>query len=261
MKRGYLYSVVLFSVCILLSGCASIPELNNEQEEMVTEYAASLLLKYDSENHSRLVPIDSYISAYSTAKKMHDDAEKQYYDAIAAEEEARKAETKAQEELNSKSAEIAGEMHASDGTGGARVVDARSISDFIGALGFSIEYAGFDLLDSYPEDMDDLFFSIDATTGNDLLVIYFNVTNLMSETSQLDIFNMGPIFKISVNGGRYSSVFKALVEDDMSVYLGSFNGNESKRLVLITEVSEGTSVSELGLRISIGDDSITKSLN
>lgn len=262
MKRGYLFAALVLSSCILMSGCASIPDLSEDEEEMVTEYAASLLLKYDSENHSRLVSTDSYVNAYNTAVRIYEDSKQQYYDAIQAEEDARREEAKAQEELNAGYAEnTTGPMHSSDGTGGALVVDARSIADFIGASGFSIDYAGYDILDSYPEDFDDFTFSMDATTGNDLLVIYFNVTNMLSGTNTLDVFNVNPTFKTSVNGDKYLSVFKTIIlEDDMSVYLGDFSGNESKRLVLVTEVPDGTTLNSLGLRISIGEDSITKSL-
>lgn len=265
MKRGYISIVISLTAMLFLTACASIPEMEPEEEEMVTEYAASLLLKYDSENHSRLVPVDNYISAYDTAKRIHDDAEEKYYADLKAEEEQRKMEAKAQEELNNKASE-SDTVFIEDGeeqkeVSGTPVVDARSIADILGAKDFSIEYSDFEVVDSYPDGVEDVFFSMDATSGNQLLVVGFNVTNLSSQDNELDVFNVDPTFKLSVNGGKYSSVFKTFIlEDDLSLFLGNFSANQTQRLVLVTEIPKGTSVDSLGLRVTVGSDSITKIL-
>ncbi|NLG03082.1 MAG: hypothetical protein GX567_04535 [Clostridia bacterium] len=48
MKKIYRLSVIGFS--IFLSGCSIVPtiELNDEQSALVSEYAANLILKYES---------------------------------------------------------------------------------------------------------------------------------------------------------------------------------------------------------------------
>ncbi len=272
MKRGLGLMSIAVAGSIFLAGCASIPAMTTEQEEMVSEYAVSLLLKYDSENHTRLVSTESYLNAYETAKKIHDDAEKKYYDAIAEEEAKRKAEAEEQNALNDSYRESTkqetivimdeNENHKfSDGTGGAAVVDAETIESFLGLSGFLVQYAGYDIMESYPEDLGELYFAIDATKGNDLLIVYFNVTNTSALNQTLNIYDLNPIFKLSVNGEKYSSTFKTFVlEDDLSMYVGDFNSGEMKRLVLVTEVKDATTISNLGLRISLGDDSLTKSL-
>lgn len=259
---------LLLAACVLLAGCGSIPNLNAEQEEMISEYAVSLLLKYDADNHTRLVDVNHYVEAYNTAVRMHDEAEEKYYAEIAAEEEQRREEALAQETLNAgymestKTVNITSDHYGkgSDGTGGAAVVDARSIEDFLNASGFSIQYGGYDVLDSYPEEGGEAYFSMDSTQGNDLLVIYFNVTNNQNGALHLDIFNQDFIFKLAVNGGNFSSNFRTLLEDDFSAYIGDFESGETKRLILVTEVKEGTVIDTLGLRISKGNDSITKTL-
>lgn len=262
MKRGY-GIICTLAACVFLTACAQIPDLTDEQEEMVTEYAASLMLKYDSQNHSRLVDTTSYVNAYETAKRIHDDAEARYYAEQKAEEEARREEARLQEELSRAYEEATRpeETSHNDGTGGAKIVDSRSIESLLGCSDFSIQYAGSDTLDSYPEEEGDVYFSLDAKRGNKLLIVYFNVTNLLDEEASLDIFEINPTFKLSVNGGSFSSVYKTFVlEDDLTVFSGSFSANEMKRLVLVTEVSQDTVIESLDMRVSVGVDSLTKSL-
>ena len=117
-------------------------------------------------------------------------------------------------------------------------------------------------MNDYPEDSMDFVPYISASEGGDLCVVYFNVTNMSSDTNTLDILNMVPMtyFKLAINGDNFHSVLRTLLEDDMAVYEGDFAPSETKRLVLITEVREGTQISTVNLRITQGSDSLTKSL-
>lgn len=268
MKRGLVILSIISICAVMLTACASVPELPEDEQRMVTNYAASLLLKYDSENHTRLVPTDNYINAYQVASDMYAREEKAYYDAIQAEEDARREEAKAQEELSREYAEETSSLETVEinddeirGTGGATVVDAQTLESFLGADGFSIQYAGFDVLNEYPEEGTDIYVSIPSTEGNDLLVVYFNAANISASPATLDIFSLNPIFKLAVNSDHFSSVFMDFgLEDDMSYYAGDFESNETKRLVLITEVKEGTVISSLDMRVTVGGESLTKKL-
>lgn len=279
MKK-FTCAICIMSLLVLtLAGCGSIPDMNEEQEEMVSEYAVSLLLKYDAANHSRLVDVDSTIAAYEAAKKLHDQAEEAYYKRIEEEENKRREEAQNQDNKNSEysqntaNSDSSGDGHGgasnaeggsgrNDGSGGAVVVDNASIEEFLGLSGFGFVYAGFDVMNDYPEDSMDFVPYISASEGGDLCVVYFNVTNMSSDTNTLDILNMVPMtyFKLAINGDNFHSVLRTLLEDDMAVYEGDFAPGETKRLVLITEVREGTQISAVNLRITQGSDSLTKSL-
>ena len=277
MKK--MVSVIAVSAFLLLTlaGCGGIPDMDAEQEEMVSEYAVSLLLKYDSENHSRLVNVDNFVTAYETAKRIHDQAEEAYYNKLAEEENKRREEAERQEELNNSYSQETpsqggdyeyseGESGSSggrgDGNGGATVVDTQTIEEFLGVGAFNFAYAGFDVLSDYPEDSMDFVPYISASEGGELCVVYFNVTNNSSETATLDIIDIVPMtyFKLAINGGSFKSVVRTILEDDIAVYSGTFAAGETKRLVLIAEIREGTIVDNLELRINKGSDTLTKSL-
>lgn len=248
--------------CVLLTSCGSIPKLSSDETEMVTEYAASLLLKYDSANHSRLVDTSQFLDKYYAAVKNYEDGKKAYYDALEREEEQRRREAEAQERAN--------EAYNNDGTGGATVVETTGqtktqasnipIAEFLGLGDFTIDYSDYALLDSYPEDTEDLYFSLSATKGKKLLVLYFNTVNNASSVKTLDIFNMKAAFRISVNGGNYTRVFETMLGDVLSEYLGDFDAGESKRLALVLEVPEDISIQTLSMTIKTDGGTLTKNL-
>ena len=115
---------------------------------------------------------------------------------------------------------------------------------------------------SYPEgNRGDVFFVIDSTKGNDLVVAYFDVTNNGSSKTKLDIFNKEATFRLGINGKSEKTTFKTMLEDDLSEYLGEFGAGETKQLVLLLEVKEGTQVDNLSLSVALpGQESIKKIL-
>ncbi len=262
MKRRILFTSVIIAASLTLTACASVPDLNPQQSEMITEYAAALMLKYDAQNHSRLVDTGEFKNSYLTAKRIYDEGKAQYYAAIEKEEQLRRNEALEQENGNAGYSQQTGRHSAesNDGTGGATVVNNESIDSFLNLKDFGITYAGFDTCKLYPEEPSEFYVACDASKGHDLLIVYFNVVNRTNNPSKLNILELSPVFKLSVNGGSYMSAFKTFLEDDLSEYVGNFTSGESKRLVLIAEVDEGTTVSSMNLRVSYAGDSITKPL-
>ena len=265
MKR-VLSLILSMALCVVfLTSCAKAQELTADQETMISQYAVSLLLKYDEQNHSRLVDTTKFLASYQAAKDSYERAEKLYYENAAKEEEERRAEAKAQEELNNKysnDTKEAGESEEPikegvDRNGGASVYDARSIEDVLGLDGFTISYTGCDVVDTYA-DSDG--FVLSSNKGMDLLIVEFNVSNSYSSDNSFST-STSAVFKLSVNEDHYySRMMTMLVDEDLSLYQGTFAPGESKRLVLVTQVKEGTQVSSLGLRVSMGDDTVTKKL-
>ena len=259
MKRSFIPIVsLIISATLLFTGCASYPDLTEEENELVSEYAVSLLLKYDSENHSRLVDTSEFLNKYNTALTNREEAKRAYEAARQLEEETRRQEAEAQEQANagsasSSSSSSSGSQSGNDGTGGATVIDSSeptvSLEQFLNCNDFSIKYAGYMLTDSYPQGSTDYFFAMDATQGNTLMVVSFNVTNNGS-AQQLNIYAEAASFKLNVNNQGYKTVFPAMLEDEMSNFLGDFSSGETKKLILIYEVPDDTSVSSLSMMVS-----------
>lgn len=246
MRKSFIATVFLLIMSVCVTGCGAVPSLTEEQSGVVTEYATSLLLKYDTQEHSRLIDYEDFFEKYDKAWDEYNEAKAKYEKQLAREEKKKKqeeAETVVETTVVDKS------ESSSSANGGASIIDTMTIGQFIGEQ-YDFNYSGYSLVKSYPADGTDFFFSMDATKGHDLLIVKFTASNILGEDSDLDVMNKNLTFKLSINGEGYHSSYKTMLDDDFSEFVGSFKAGESKELVLIGEVEEGKAINSIDLRIS-----------
>ncbi len=259
MKKKTACMGALLCMTLLLFGCVDTSSINSEEEVLVSQYATALLLKYDSENHSRLTDVSEMVSLY-------EEAENRYEDQKNAAEEAKSTETESEETKEAPSldtevsiddedtdAEIAGEETTEYSEG--------SLAEFLNLTGINLEYAGCDLMQRYPEDESDLSKSISADAGKSLLVLYFNAENISDTELTMDVLSETPSFKVSINGGNEVNIEKTIsLDDDLSTYYGHLLAGSKVRLVLVTDVNSDTTVESLDLKVTLNGDSFNMNL-
>lgn len=253
------------SLCLSLFGCAKMPKLTESDEELVAEYAAALLLKYDSENHSRLVDISDKVSAYEDAKALHDLQEENYYNNLNAEEQKRLEETREQEEANrdyANSTTIVDKTSPESNYNSEShiTVDNVPVGEFLGLSGVSIDYAGADVLSEYPDSEDVVSVAMLPTAGNSLLVVYFNVSNNTDSSMNVNMARIAPSAMLNINGAGFKRVETTILDDDLLTCNEEFAPNQMKRFVAVSEVRMGTVVSSLELKLIHNDETLVKSL-
>lgn len=230
-------------IACALTGCGdTVPELTQEENDIITEYAVGLLLKYDKYHSSHLVDLTAYEEEQDSAK---------------AEE--------IEEENNVEPEEILDEPSVDN----AEVVDvseeysASSIEEFYGIEGFSFQYTGYELKNEYPEvaqDSAEAFFAMQATPGTQLLVLKFQAVNNSGMERELNMINCGMKSRVSVNGESSKSVLSTMLLNDIQTYKGTIEANASTELVAIVEVPEGTNVNNISIQLRSDDDSVQISL-
>lgn len=233
MKKTLLLALTL-SICTALSGCGAMvdmPELSEEQTELVTEYAAGLMLKYDTKYSSKLMTEEDLEK--EEAKEEEERAKQEAYKEAAAAYLAKKeiADNKAKEEKESSSSE-----GSSSGVSSNPSID--NIASFYGIDGFSVSYSGYEICDSYPHSGSDMLMAMEATPGKSLLVLKFNVANTSGGSANFDMFYRSPNFYVSVDGGKNIHNQATLLLDDMAAFAGEMSAGDSKEMVLIFEVDE-----------------------
>lgn len=231
----------------VLTGCGSLvpmPELTEEQTQLVTEYAAGLILKYD------LTAVDGkLLTPEELAKDEMLEAQQRQRerDAKAAAEDylAKKANAGKDKKKNSDS------ESSSDGSLSAPAEQTvGDIADFYGIDGFDITYSGYEISDSYPTSGEDLLMAMDATSGKTLCVLKFNVTNSSGSDATFDMFYRSPNFYLSINGGDKVHQQYTILLDDMAASNDPVAAGETVERVLIFEVPEDVgSVSSLSLQV------------
>ncbi len=246
MRRKYVKASAIMAVMVfLLTGCgAEFPTMTAEEEKMIGEYAATLLLKYDVNHSSRLVSREEV------------------------EEEETKEEIKEQpkEEMSEPKQEgmdpvedtpiIEIEQDANTDSG---IENAGNLHDFYELPeGIEIIYQGNEVCDSYPQDEEtENYFTLDATEGKRLVVLKFRIENQSQTEQAIDLLDKSTIIRVTVNGSYGRNVLTTMLLDDMATYKGTIPANETVEVILLAEMDDDVANNIASLMLNLKNESKT----
>lgn len=233
MKR-LLTVLISIIMMISLSACSLMPsvELTEDEQKVISEYAAGLLLKYDRNYKGALYDSDD-----------EDDGI-----AIVENEEAKlpiNEENELSGDGNINQPEFSEDLTANEMSDGddSQYSDL-SIAEAIGLDGFEIVYKSYEVHNIYPEEeSEELVFSMQAQNDMELLVLNFGITNDGDAAKTCDILNSDSIFRLLINGEERVNASKTILLNDLSSFDDSIEGYAMVDAVLVFEVSEGTASS------------------
>lgn len=221
-------------LAVLVSGCgAKMPDLTQEETDLISEYAVGVLLKYDKHYSSRLVDTTGY-------------------DVVVNEIPEQEPEPELEEEPDSPADETEVVDISQDEE--TFVVPA-TIEEYYGISDFVFNYTGYELQSSYPpnEDENAMVFAMDATEGSQLLVLRFAASNISSSDQTLDMPSYGARFRVSVNGESSMSTLTTMLLNDLQTYDDVIPAGSSVELVSIVEVPQSTSINTIEFILRGGD--------
>ncbi len=246
------YRVIVAGAVIIMSaamcGCGLIPELpalTEEETQLVTEYAAGLLLEHDINSSG-----DNLLDEEELAKGEALEAEKRQRDRDAKAAAEDYLAKKANAGKDKKEKDKAGDENAPDESSKAESSNqtVNDLASFYGMDAFSISYKDYVLTDSYPESGEDMLMAMDATPGSTLCVLKFDVTNISGSDATFDMFYRSPNFYLKVNGMDQVHQQYTLLLDDMAAGNDLFAAGSTEERVLIFEVSDSvTDVESMSL--------------
>lgn len=222
----------LFGSIIFLTGCgSSIPEMTEEQNQIVTEYAAGLLLKYDKNYQSMLVDTTLIEETILEEPIKEEDVSLENNDSVISENEAV-----------------------------IENIEPVDMAQFLGLDGITIDYTGFLVCDSYPGELDEeLFLAMDAADNYKLVVFMFDVTNLLAEEKFVDLLTLDTRYRFYLNEGRQNNALTTMLPDDLATFKDILQPNETKKLVLVIEVGPeiAENITDISLVIKLANDNAT----
>ena len=223
------------TMALLTAGCGEMPDLTQEETDLIAEYAAGMLLKYDRDIN-RLVDTSMY-------------EEEVEEEVILPEEEEEPTET---EEEESTSVVDVSQDEETEPT-------VSSIEQYYGVPNVMITYTGYEVADSYPPSAEgeDLVFSMEASSGTQLLVLKFNAQNLSGEDQNLNLLGYGARFRVSVNGESSKGALATMLVNDMQTYNDVIPANSAVELVSIVEIPQGTNVGSIDMILRGGEQDAT----
>lgn len=226
---------VLCATMVFLTGCGAI-ELTDSESNLISEYAATVLLKYSRTYQPKLqdevVEVETTRDIYSMPTTS-----------------ANLSET--QNGQNS-----SGRQDAS-----AVELSTKSLAETLGvaAEGFQVEYAGYEVVEKYT-DSKSPYLSIQVKNKDQrYLILKFNITNSSGEEKECDILSQKNSYRCRVNDQeRFGAQFTMLF-DDLATFKEVFTAGETKQAVLIFQIPaeyEG-SIEELRLTVKGAEESNT----
>lgn len=219
MKKGCVKVTALaVAMMLLLTGCGTnYPDLTAEEERMVGEYAAKLLLKYDANNRSRLI----------AREELEEETE------IVDPEKHVEEQEKQPEEEKIVDTQPDSEPETTPTTN--MIASPEEFYELPESI--SIDYQGMEICSSYPpEGQADSYFALDATEGKSLMVLKFTIENQAQSVQEVDLLTQNVLFRITANGGYTRNTLTTMLLDDMSTYVGELDAGETVDVVLLAEV-------------------------
>lgn len=247
MKRRMMMILTAGMLALGLTGCGEnrIPEMSAEEMQLMGEYTAITMMRYDARGRSRLVDL-SLLEMFENA--------------AAAAEELQESTSAGMDPVEDTPVINAGSQGAQGTQGSQGTQGGASSSTMEEVLGLpegvSIIYTGYELYEAYPDDASN-FFTITATEGKRLLVLNFSIANASAQEQQIDFLEMEPEFRIAVNGGNKLRAMITMLDNDLATYKGTIPAMEGVSAVLVIEAAEADAQNLTSISLNLKNESET----
>lgn len=235
---------------LLLVGCGNkIPDMDETTQKMVVEYAADVVREHDLRHSSRLMDVDVLQKALE---------EEAMLEAVFSKDYSTEKNVDNTEESESDESDAAIDSKDNTATVKEKTV---SLSEALSLEETDITYAGYEVTKSYPHESENIYFAMDATSGNELVVLKFDITNTSQSDKMYDILSQGVYFKIVINGETKTALTTMLL-NDLANYQGTIASGAKEQLVVIGEIPEdkAQNISDLALNMKTKSGSVSITL-
>lgn len=230
-------------------GCAKTIDLSDEQNYLVAEYAAELLIRHGTN-------ID--LKYYYEPEEIIEETTEITTEEITSEttelttEEITEVST---EEPTTQSNVVLGTGEEIEDVNGivANQNKEYDIAKFIGESNLSIKYSYYMILDRYPSvDQDGIHIEIQAPKGYKLVVVKFNVENKTNDAGDVDLYSKDIEYKLIVNDKKATKQMLTILLDDLYTYKKTIEPSMFEETVLAFQVSDeiADSIKDLKLQVN-----------
>lgn len=230
MKKIWCLPAVL-TISILLSGCGAV--ISDEDNRVIAEYAADLLLKYDRDYQPTLVEPEAEPETDSSTESVS-------------------------EETDSSSTE---QKDSTEGTSEASsettVLEVTDLAQVFGLEGVSISFSQCTFPDRYPDlEADHEVVSVDAETGYKLAVVEFDVKNQTEQDMDIDLLHRTVGYKLVVDDSNHARPMLTILTNDLGTLQSVIPAGETQKAVLIFQISEDMidQITSLQVQITYEDE-------
>lgn len=248
VKKGKIIGVLAISA-FMLTGCIdNMPDMTEEQSELIAEYAADLLLKYSPNYNYRIADETKVEEALAELESTQEET--------AAQEETTQETAGENEQSAADTEKTADDQTAADAS--QEQLEDGAEYDLAAIFGFdqlSIRYQSYEVTDSYPKADSGSGFSVTAPNGHNLLILHFNIENTGEEAAECDLFDSISRIRVNVNDAGYVQALSTLLTNDMTTYMEEIPAGETQDVIVAVSVTQETAeeIETLAMRVTTAD--------
>lgn len=246
-KRRLLAGLIACGIFVT-TGCGQVIDLTDEENHLIAEYAAELLLKYDRNYDTRYNPDE----LEDTTETMTDtDATTEATTEMVTTTEAATTEQDVPADGQTTQTQPVTDEAVKEDIG-ATVDSDFDIAAFVGESRISVRYAYYMVVDSYPSyDQDGMYIEVQAPEGYKLLVLKFEVENKTNEDQAVDLYNKDVNYNIVVDNSRTTKQMLTILADDLYTYDKTIQASSREEAVLLYTVSDSVANKWTDLKLQV----------
>ena len=259
MKKVFVACTMLI-LSLFAVGCEKTIELTDEENQLIAEYSAELLLKYDKNYSSKYFGQDEFVSPHrrdelATGMDASTEVATENTEDITTETPASTTET------TEKTTESTTEQNNSD-------VDMEDVSSqdikadynhkdfdlaqFAGEEKVSIKYQYSMITDTYPSyDSSGMYIGVEAPDGYKLLVLKFRVENLTNEKQNVDLYDKDISYKIIIDNKKSAKQMFTILMDDLYTFQNTIGESSISDAVLLFQISDSVADSNKDMKLQV----------
>lgn len=246
-KRRLLAGLIACGIFVT-TGCGQVIDLTDEENHLIAEYAAELLLKYDRNYDTRYNPDEL---EDTTETMTETDATTEATTEMVTTTEAATTEQDVPVDGQTTQAQPVTDEAVKEDIG-ATVDSDFDIAAFVGESRISVRYAYYMVVDSYPSyDQDGMYIEVQAPEGYKLLVLKFEVENKTNEDQAVDLYNKDVNYNIVVDNSRTTKQMLTILADDLYTYDKTIQASSREEAVLLYTVSDSVANKWTDLKLQV----------
>ena len=230
MKKVFLIFISILAVS--LTGCMKKYPLTEENTNVVAEYMAGLLLKYDKRYSSDLL-------SYQEMKETSDNAE---------DKEEVKNENK--DETTQGIIDSKNDAVNEDKGSNKSEIKEYTLSEIIGENDFDIQYVGYRTADTLSDDKTNQVFSVDSRQGYQFFVVELSFENKTDSEKLLNLIKPDVKYLLNTNNKDTYKPQSVLLENNLLFINTNIKAGEKLSAILVFEVPKDTDLTNVNLVIS-----------
>lgn len=209
-KRQILLLCLCFSV-LMLAGCAQGRNLSEEQQDLVAEYSAGVLLQHEDSYERRLLKQEEL------------------------------AET-AQPTVTASSTPKSTPSHAPDrgsASGEEETVKEISLNTLYGVPGMDVTYQSYTICREYPKK--NSVFQLTAKKGERLLVVKYKVKNTTSKSLKVNLINRQIGYTMNLDGTEYEPTIAIQKNGGLNYLKTTIKPHSSQQAIVVYSIPKASS--------------------